>query len=47
LGGLYYIISGSKYNEGSIITRGIDDVPNIYSLNNEERYYIVQTNYDR
>lgn len=42
----YYIVSGVKDNQGAVIERDIHGAHGYYQLT-EERWYLVQTNYDR
>jgi hypothetical protein len=43
---IYYIISGVKDNEGMVIERNTD-VANAYYELSDERWFLIQTNYDR
>ena len=43
---MYYIISGIEPNEGSVIERETNSIHGFYELN-DERWFLVQTNYDR
>lgn len=45
-GPVYYIVSGTKAYEGIVIERDVDAVHASYELN-AERWFLVQTNYDR
>ena len=43
---VYYIIAGAQPNEGMVIERATNGTHAYYELN-EERWFLVQTNYDR
>ena len=43
---MYYIIAGAQPNEGMVIERATNGTHAYYELN-EERWFLVQTNYDR
>lgn len=43
---IYYIISGTQPNEGTVIERKANGVHAIYDLN-ATQWFLVQTNYDR
>jgi hypothetical protein len=45
-GPVYFIVSGTKGNEGIVIERDTDKVHASYELN-ETNWFLVQTNYDR
>jgi hypothetical protein len=45
---VYYILAGVEPNQGVVITRDRQQVNDYYPLDNDEgRWYLVQTNYDR
>lgn len=46
-GPCYLIVSGVEKNEGVIIERNRKDINNITYINQENEWFIVQTNYDR
>jgi len=43
---VYYIIAGSKPNQGAVITRNRENSSDIWNLNYPSEWYLVQTNYD-
>lgn len=43
---MYFVVSGTKGNEGAIIERDSDKVHGFYELS-DSNWFLVQTNYDR
>jgi len=43
---VYYIIAGTKQNEGAVISRNRENSSDIWTINYPNEWFLVQTNYD-